>query len=190
MARPKKVNKEIPQQNNYGLLLTPDIKLQRKYFAEMVKLQGIIVGVQTPKADKHYSEHGELKTNYNEEIKIGCIFEEYPAQKTMRKLGWFTEDGLAPIIHLPYDIKDLQIGTLISIPSAFEGSKNRLFRVTEMSTLMVYPASVTCKLCAELTNSLPLAATKDFSNSTFNVLKEVNGFDHTPREDISIRSKS
>ena len=45
---------------DYGLLVNPDIKLQRSYFKEMVKLLGVITKYQVPLSDKKYNLQGEL----------------------------------------------------------------------------------------------------------------------------------
>lgn len=68
----------LTETEKFGTLLTPDMKLYRKYFDELVKLQGIKVVYYAPKTDKHYTLHGELFSNYQEPEVIGCIFSEYP----------------------------------------------------------------------------------------------------------------
>lgn len=46
-------------ENRYGQLLTPDIKIHRKYFEELVKLYGIQVIYLAPRKDKHWTTHAE-----------------------------------------------------------------------------------------------------------------------------------
>ena len=53
----------MEERKNYGVLLTPDILLHRKYFEEMVKLIGINVIYKAPRKDKHYSDYGEIESN-------------------------------------------------------------------------------------------------------------------------------
>lgn len=48
-------------EQKYGKLLTPDIKLHRKYFDEMVKLLGIQVIYRAPRKDKHWTNYAERK---------------------------------------------------------------------------------------------------------------------------------
>jgi len=140
----------------YGSLLTSDIKLHRKYFEEMVKLLGIQVIYRAPRKDVHFTLHGELKTNYQEPEVVGCIFDEHPNQKTLKKMGWVSELGTdAVIIHVPYDLHDLQQGALFIIPSGLDNSKGRMFRVTTMQNGMIYPASITCELVPEYEDTLP-----------------------------------
>lgn len=131
-----------------GILLNPtNIKLQRKYFEEMVKLLGIIVIYRAPRENKHYNGHGELDSFYYEPIKVGCIFDEHPNQWTMKKLGWASElQESVSIIHVPYDVPKLQSGSLFIVPSGLDDAKGRLFRVTTMSSIAVYPASIACQI--------------------------------------------
>ena len=157
--------------SNYGLLLNQkDILLQRKYFEECVKMLGVKVIHRAPRPDKHYTLYAEIESNYFEPVAIGCIFEEHPNQRTMKKLGWNSELGeSASIISVPYDLEGLQQGSLFIIPSAFDKTKGRLFRVVEITGIMIYPASLTCKLVPEFENTF----TKDSFNhkhNSFNLL--------------------
>lgn len=72
---------------SYGLLLNNNAKLHRKWFREMVKLLGIMVIYKQPSSDKHYNLQGELESNYEDSILVGCIFEEHIKQNTAKKLG-------------------------------------------------------------------------------------------------------
>ena len=70
-----------------GILINKNILIYRQYFKEMVKLVGINVVYRAPRKDKAYDTYGELDSNYYEPIVVGCIFDEHPTQKTMKKLG-------------------------------------------------------------------------------------------------------
>ena len=134
----------------YGILLNPDAKLHRKYFEEMIKLQGIYVIYRSPKPDKHYTTYNEIESSYNEPILVGCIFDDHPTQKTLRKMGWAAElQENASIIHVPYDLPDIQVGALFEVPSGLDNGKGRLFRVISMSNIMIYPASLSCEIALE-----------------------------------------
>ena len=137
---------------SYGLLITPDIKLHRQWFKELVRLQGIIT-IHKPvvKEEKHYNEAGELVTTYLSGEKVGCIFDEHPTQWTTKRLGWVSEmQEDASIIHVPYDLKGLEIGSLFLIPSGFDNTTARLSRVVKMGAPnMIYPASIACKIIPE-----------------------------------------
>ena len=161
--------------NQYGLLLSEkDIKLQRRYFEECVQMIGVQVIHRAPREGKSYTTYGEIDSNYFEPELTGSIFNEFPDQRTMKKLGWNAElDGQASIISVPYDLKGLQQGSLFIIPSAFDNAKGRLFRVTKITGIMIYPCSLTCELVPEYQNT--------FSPSHFN--HQTNSFNLLNRED-------
>ena len=158
------------EEQKYGLLITPDIKLHRHYFDEMCGLIGIKVVYRAPKADKHYTTFTEIESNYQPAEVVGCIFEEHPTQKTMKKLGWDSElQTEESIISVPYDLHDLQVGALFIIPSGIDYTKGRLFRVTELAVGIIYPASVTCRLVPEWEDSYSPNLNR-FEHSSFNLL--------------------
>lgn len=162
-------------ENNYGLLLNErDIKLQRKYFDEMCTMVGIKVIHRAPRAGKSYTIYSEIDSNYFEPQLTGCIFEEHPNQRTMKKLGWNSElSEAASIISVPYDLKGLQQGSLFIVPSAFDKTHGRVFRVVEITGIMIYPCSLTCKLVPELENT--------FTPNTY--LHKTNSFNLLNREE-------
>jgi hypothetical protein len=159
----------------YGLLLNEkDIKLQRKYFEECVRLIGVQVIHRAPRKGKSWTTYGEIDSNYFEPVATGSIFTEFPDQRTMKKLGWNAElDSQPSIISVPYDLEGLQQGSLFIVPSAFDNTKGRLFRVVEITGIMIYPCSLTCKLVPEYENT--------FSSSHFN--HQTNSFNLLNRED-------
>lgn len=160
--------------SNYGLLLNGNTKLHRGWFKEMARLLGIKVIVKVPRNEsKDYTDQGELVANYQDPIAVYGIFQDYLDQKTSKMLGWNVEqDEENSVIHLPYDVKDLQVGTQVIVPSALDKSEGRVFRVIELSTIAIYPASVACKLAPEWQDDLPLSQIKDFTNTNFNLLRE------------------
>ena len=159
-------------ENKYGLLINQDIKLQRHYFKEMCRLIGINVIYRSPKSDKHYTTYAEIKSNYNDPIIIGCIFDEHPTQQTLKKMGWVSElQENASIIHVPYDTPDLQQGSLFIIPSGIDNSRGRLFRLTKLSNIMIYPASMSCEIVPEYENTYQ-ESQNNFKESSFNLLRE------------------
>jgi len=134
--------------NDTGFLLNPNnIKLHRIWFKQMCDAIGIKVLHRAPRADKHYNGSGELDSFYFEPEVVGCIFDEHPTIWTCRKLGWNSElQEDASIIHIPYDTKGIQVGSLFIVPSGIDHSVGRLFRVVRMSTISVYPASIACEI--------------------------------------------
>jgi hypothetical protein len=141
--------------NQYGLLIKEkDILLHRRYFKEMTELLGVKVIHRAPRQGKTYTTYSEIDSNYFEPELVPCIFDEHPTQRTLKTLGWVSELQESPsIISVPYDTKGLQQGSLFIIPSAFDKSMGRLFRVVEIAGQMIYPASLTCKLVPEYENT-------------------------------------
>lgn len=149
------------EENKYGKLLTPSIKLHRQYFRELVSLLGIQVIYRAPKPDRHWTTYAEVESNYEQPLSTGCIFTEHPKQQTMNKLGWLSELQDEPsLIHVDYDLPGLKTDALFVIPSGLDGAPGRLFRVRRLSNSIVYPASMTCLIVPEFENT--------FSNSSYN----------------------
>ena len=162
----------MKKNNKYGILLTPDIKLHRQYFNEMCKLIGINVDYRIPFPGKSYSTYAEIDTCYQVPIKTSCIFEQHPDQKTLNKLGWVAElQQNASIIHVAYDLKDIQQNCLFILPSGIDQAQGRIFRVVELSNIMIYPASISCQVVPEYINTFSPDA-HVFSNSDFNLLND------------------
>jgi hypothetical protein len=135
---------------NYGLLINKDIKLHRTWFKQMTALHGINCKYRAPLQNKHYDKYADLQSGYKPEILVGCLFEEHPDQKSLRKAGWVAElqEG-SSIIHVPYDLPDLQVGALFEVPSGLDTGEGRIFRVISMSNIMIYPASIACEIALE-----------------------------------------
>lgn len=134
---------------DYGILVRDDIKLHRMWFKQCVALHGINCKYRAP-IGKDYDTYGDLQTGYKPEIIVGCLFEEHPNQKSLKKAGWVAElqEG-SSMIHVPYDLPDLQVGALFEVPSGLDTGKGRLFRVISMSNIMIYPASIACEIALE-----------------------------------------
>lgn len=158
--------------SNYGILLSEkDIKLHRKYFAEMTKLLGINVLYRQLLPGKKWTSYAEIDANYSSPTIVGCIFSQYPDQQTMKKLGWVSElEKAVSIISVPYDLP-IQVGALFIVPSGIDSSEGRLFRVTRLSNIMIYPASMTCELVPEYMDTFSTSLYQHRDDS-FNVLGE------------------
>lgn len=163
--------------NKYGLLLNKDIKLHRQYFKEMCKLIGINVIYRSPKPNKSYTTYAEIESNYNKPTLEGCIFDEHPSQQTLKKMGWVSElQENASIIHVRYDLENIQQGALFIIPSGIDNAQGRLFRVSKISNIMIYPYSVTCEIVPEYENTFDNSLFDHSTNST-NLLADEEGYD-------------
>ena len=166
-------DKYITSRDSYGILINPDALLHRKWFKEFVRLQGINVLYKYPLKNATYKQVGEFVADYSSPQLVGCMFEEHPSQRTTKRLGWVHElSDEASIIHLPYDTENLQEGALVIVPSAFDNTQGRVFRITKMSSVsMIYPWAISCEIVPELKNNFDksqLSHKKD----TFNLLNE------------------
>jgi hypothetical protein len=158
--------------NKYGTLLTPDIKLHRQWFKEMVKLHGINVIYRAVKPGMKYTTYAELDINFEPPSLEGCIFDEHPTQQTLKKIGWVSElQDSSSIIHVRYDLENIQQGCLFIIPSGLDDGKGRMFRVVKMTTGIIYPASITCEIVPEYENIFS-PSLHDHQYTSFNLLNE------------------
>lgn len=158
-----------------GLLLNEhNIKLHRQWFKQMCKLIGINVQYRAPTgSSKTYNIYSELDAHYTEPETVSCIFDEHPSQKTMRMLGWNAElNETIIVIHVPYDLPQLQAGCLFIIPSGLDQAEPRIFRVIRMSNIAIYPASIACEIAPVYFNDDVPSNITDFTQSTFNVLDD------------------
>lgn len=157
--------------NDYGMLLNQDIKLHRTWFKQMTKLLGINCIYKAPMENKTFDNRGDLQSAYQPGILVECIFQEHPDQKTLKKMGWVAElqEG-SSIIHVPYDLKDLQVGAQFIIPSGIDQAQGRVFRVISMNNIMIYPASIACEIAPEYYDRDERVQFTDFSKENFTLL--------------------
>ena len=159
------------KRNDYGMLLNKDIKLHRMYFKQMVRLIGINCKYYAPLKGKTYSLHGDLEAHYAKPTSVGCIFQDHPDQKTLKKMGWVAElQENASIIHVPYDLEGLEAGALFEVPSGLDHAKPRLFRVISMQNIMVYPASIACEIAPEYIDTDEKTTIRDFTKTNTTLL--------------------
>ena len=161
------------QNKDTGILLNDkNIKLHRVYFEQMVKLLGVNVDYFAPiDADLKYNLYGELFSHYEAPKTIGCIYDEHPTQKTMKMLGWNAELADASVvIHVPYDLKKLQVGAIFRLPAGLDKANDRIYRVLRISNIAIYPASVACELGPLLQDTMTREDIEDFDESNFNLL--------------------
>lgn len=164
--------------NDYGYLLNKDIKLHRMWFKQMVKQYGINCKYRAPLPGKRFDAHGDLKTDYYPEKIVGCIFQDHPGQKTMKKMGWVAElQENSSIIHVPYDLENLQVGCLFIVPSGLDNAKGRIFRVISMQNTMIYPASIACEIAPEFEDIDEPNLFTDFKTENTTLLKDNEGED-------------
>lgn len=156
---------------DYGLLINKDIKLHRFYFKQMVKLLGINCEYYAPMNNRTYSQLGDLETDYFPPEKVGCIFQDHPDQKTLKKMGWVAElQETSAIIHVPYDLQGLKVGALFAIPSGLDHAAPRLFRVINMQNIMIYPASIACEIAPEYRDTDEATTIRDLTHNNITLL--------------------
>ena len=156
---------------DYGILITPEIKLHRQYFKECVKLLGINCIYRAPLPGKTFDMHGDLDAKYYPGEVVSVIFQDHPDQKTLKKMGWVAElQENSSIIHVPYDLPNLQVGALFIIPSGLDKAEGRVFRVISMQNIMVYPASIACEIAPEYEDIDEPILYNDFTQSTTTLL--------------------
>lgn len=157
----------------YGTLLQPSILLHRQYFREMVRLLGVRVIYRYPLKDKKYTTYADIDSSYSPPMLIGCIFDDHPTQQTLKKMGWVSElSENASIIHVDYDLPNLQQGSLFIIPSGLDNGKGRLFRVSKITNSIVYPASVACEIVPEFEDTFDDETGYDFENHSMTLINE------------------
>lgn len=162
------------EQKDTGLVLNQNnLKLQRFYFKQMVRLIGINVLFRAPReGSKEYNDYGELDSFYEAPVPVGCVFVEHPNQYTMKKLGWNSElSEETSLIQVPYDLKGVQRGALFTLPSAIDGAPGRMFKVEDMFTDPITPAFITCKLAPFFENSFESGQFSHVQND-FNLLND------------------
>ena len=165
--------------SDYGYLINgKDIKLHRFWFKEMVKQYGTICVYKAPLPKSDFDAHGDLDADYYKGIPVGCIFEEYPNQKTLKKAGWIAElqEG-SSLIYVPYDTPKLQVGSLFIVPSGLDGAEGRVFRVISMHNIAIYPASIACEIAPEYEDIDERNLHTDFRNDDLTLLKDLEDDD-------------
>lgn len=135
-----------------GSLFRKDAELFRRFFKEQARLLGIHVQYHYP-VEMDFTVHGqERPIGYSDPIEMDIIFDQSPRMKTLRKLGWVSEDPADKpyIVQLPYDAPNLQKGCLIVIPSPRPLEPSREFKVTEITADQVLPDSWYCKVAPKV----------------------------------------
>ena len=153
-----------------GELFNKDALIYRNFFKEQAKLLGIQVQYQYP-IEMEFTTHGqEDPKGYSEPISLNVIFDQSPRLKTLKKLGWVSEDKSDKpyIIQVPYDTPNLQKGCLVTLPSPFSGS--RVFKITEITVDQILPDSWYCKIAPKFEEMNSLKP-EDYKDQSFSFLK-------------------
>ena len=159
-----------------GILIGKDAAYFQHAFKEMAHLIGIECRYQYI-INKQIDSSSEIDGNFSEPIPMDIILEDYPAQKTLKRLGWLSVDSEdKPIIAmLPISTPNLQRGCRILIRGAIAGDW-KTFRITEISNIMVVPESFTVKLAPEFDSLLQGDLHKNYARKNMNyVTNEEDG---------------
>lgn len=130
-------------------IIQNDAKIFKKYADECLSMYGIPSLYYQIKPGKDYSAVGELSGCYYDPVRTKVIFDQAPNIRTLKKLGWVTEaDTQQPLVHVMFDLPGIEIGCLFSIKDPLTKASGRLFRITKMTTSILYPAMLTCQIVA------------------------------------------
>lgn len=130
-----------------GLLTQNDTCLFRDWFKEVAKLRGVSVKYCYP-VDEDISIYSEIDPKFTSPIDMDIIFQEVPEVKTLKKIGWTSEDpsDKPAIAQLPFDAPGLKTKARILIPPIGQAIEGRWFEVTSIHSLLEYPDCYTCTL--------------------------------------------
>lgn len=158
-----------------GELFRKDATIYRKFFKEQARLLGIHVQYMYP-VDMKYDLHGqEYPLGYSEPIEMDIIFDQSPKLKTLKKLGWVSEDreDKPYLVQLPYDAPNLQKGCLIVLPSPEPLVPDKVFKITDITVDQIMPDSWYCKVAPKLEKRSTLTP-EDYKDKPNSFLKVNN----------------
>lgn len=150
-----------------GLLTQKDASVFQHWFKECCKLHGIPVKYIYP-VTEDVSIYTEIDPNFSEVIDLDIIFDENPAIKTLKRIGWVSEDpdDKPAIAHMPFDTPHLQTEARVFIPPIGQAIPGRWFEITSIHSNLEYPDSYTCTL-APVFNSDKSKLNYDQSNYNY-----------------------
>ena len=135
-----------------GELFKQDATIYRKFFKEQAKLLGIHAQYMYP-IGLEFDLHGqESPQGYSQPIEMDIIFDQSPKLRTLRKLGWVSEDKSDKpyLIQLPYDAPNLQKGCLVVLPTPLPLLPSRVFKITDITVDQILPDSWYCKVAPKI----------------------------------------
>lgn len=155
-----------------GELFNKDATIYRKFFKEQAKLLGIKVQYCYP-IDMEFTTHSqENPRGYSEPIDLDIIFDQSPKLKTLRKLGWVSEDKSDKpyMIQVPYDTPNLQKGCLIILPSPLPLAGSKVFKITDITVDQILPDSWYCKVAPKF-EVMGKIKPEDYKDKSYSYLK-------------------
>lgn len=130
-----------------GLLTTNDASRFQQWFKECAKLRGIAVKYIYP-ITENITQYAEIQPQFSDIHDLDIIFDENPSVKTLKRIGWVSEDSedKPAIAHLPFDTPHLMTKSRIMIPPIGQAIPGRWFEVTSIHANLEYPDSYTVTL--------------------------------------------
>lgn len=122
-------------------LIGEDIKLMRNRYDQALEMQGIPAIYQYPNLPDSNYQGEPLIDSYSEPIQTHVIFDGNPKVKTYKRLGWVVENdnNLPFLIHCSFNLPNMQKDSLFTLSGHYTGLKDRIFRVTEITSDMQAP---------------------------------------------------
>lgn len=157
-----------------GLLTQQDSSIYRGWFKEMCKLRGIPI-IYRYVVEFDDTIHGEVHPNkLSDPIHLDVIFEENPKIKTLRRIGWVSEnaDDKPYIMYFPFDTPNLTMEARVEIPM-IDSIKNRprLFKITSMNQLIEFPDSIITTVVPVYDTDKPKV---DYKDSNYNYVDDIH----------------
>ena len=136
-------------------IFSRDIDIQRRMFIEAAISTGVIVDFFRCISDVS-DFYNDSNCKWEEPVKLPVIFDDHPKVKTLKALGWFTEDDERPmLLYLPMykdwitkELLDVRENSLVRI-HYFGQNIPAEFRITEKKMDSVYGVHWACKLSPE-----------------------------------------
>lgn len=142
----------VKQARRRSLIKNDALAFQQHYFKEVLQLYGIdAMYYEVIDESVKHTVNGEFSCEYKDPCPTQLLFDQVPKVSTLKKLGWTTElDQSQPLVHLDFDLPNIRVGAAFCIEDPLRPGKGRMFRVTKMSTGIIYPMCVTAQIVAVL----------------------------------------
>lgn len=136
-------------------IFSRDIDIQRRMFIEAAISTGAVVDFYRCNSDNS-DFYNDSNCTWEEPVKLPVIFDDAPKVKTLKALGWFTEDDERPMLLFLPMYKDWVTKTLLDVRENslvrihyFGQDKPAEFRITEKKMDSIYGVHWACKISPE-----------------------------------------
>lgn len=161
------------------MLTQNDAKVFQGWFKEMCKLRGISVKYIYPVIED-VSIHAEISPSFSEVIDLDILFQQNPSVKTLKRIGWVSEDpeDKPALAYLPFDTPQLMTKARIMIPPIGQAIPGRWFEITSIHSQLEYPDCYTCTLAPVFESD---KIDTDYSNTNYHHIEDERA--NQPQED-------